>query len=116
MELNAESIRLRTVYYESKDAALVKNTTEFAELLETTQSNISRMMSGEYPLSYIVVKNICHKLGYSPNWFINGDGEPKIKKHGQVGQAIEIQMLRTEVDILASRIKRLEANAGIKIK
>jgi transcriptional regulator with XRE-family HTH domain len=115
MELAPESQRLRIVFGEFKEAGLGKNSTDFATVLDTTQSNISRMMNGEYPLSYTVVKNVCHKLGYSPNWFINGEGNKKNKKEG-VELINEIQMFRTEIDILTNRIKRLEAEVGINKK
>lgn len=107
-----ESKRLLIVFEDCKKAGTVRNATEFAKLIGTDQGNYSKMVNGKKPLNYMVIKNVCYKLGYNPAWFINGEGRRKTEKE-EVKMVTEIQMLRTEIDILSNRIKRVEARTGI---
>lgn len=104
--------KLIIVYKDCKKAGLCINTKEFAKLVGTDQGTISKMMNGKYPVTYPVIKKICFDLKYSPAWLINSEGKPKADKEG-VKLVTEISMLRTEIDIWAGRVKRLEARVGI---
>ena len=81
----------------------------FAKLLETSRSNVMRMISGETPVSIKVIKIVCFKLGYSPEWFIMGTGPKKSKGQDGTKLVTEVQLLRTEMDIMLNKNKQLEA-------
>jgi|SRR5579863_774928 len=115
MTLSDEAKKLRIIYDESKAAGLCKNSIEFSKLIKIDQAEFSRMVNGKYPVTYKVVKNVCHILGYSPAWIILNEGKRKISKE-DVKLVTEISMLRTENEIMAARLLRLEMIAGITYK
>jgi len=107
-KLTPEAKRLRIVYEECKAAGLVRNSSEFAEVLGIDQGSYSKMSNGIYPVNFLVVKNICYKLGYSPAWFINGEGRRKTDKE-DVKLVTEVSMLRSEIDIIKNLYLKLQA-------
>jgi hypothetical protein len=70
-------------------------------------------------VSYYLIRKLCFQLKYSPEWLIIGTGEKKINKPETAKLITEIQMLRTEVDILHARMRVFEVqlnelrNSGI---
>ena len=111
MLVSPESARLRAVYEECKKEGLCKNSKEFASIVGTDQGSFSKMINGIYPISQVVVKNICQKLGYSPAWFIMGEGSPKPEKK-EISLETQISMIQTELQIMAAKLKRLEAKVS----
>jgi plasmid maintenance system antidote protein VapI len=107
-KISAEAKRLNIVYMDCKKAKTASNTTELAAILEVDQSAISRMLNGVYPLNYTVAKNVCMKLGYSPQWFFTGKGDMKVSDK-DVKLITEIKTLRAEINILEQALKRMEA-------
>jgi transcriptional regulator with XRE-family HTH domain len=76
--------------------------TSFAALLGISQSSLSRMMDSRQPITNQVIKIICFKLGYSPEWFINGTGNKKASKD-DVKLITEVSMLRVEMEIMLQK-------------
>lgn len=80
----------------------------FAKMIGVSVRSVQRMIIGEQEINYTVISAVCLKLGYSPEWFILGTGNKKLK--GDEGKLVtEIQMLRAEIDITANLNLRLQA-------
>jgi len=72
------------------------------------QGFISKVINRKQEVSYYLIKKLCFQLKYSPEWLILGTGEKKINKPDSAKLITEIQMLRTEVDILQARMRAFE--------
>ncbi|MDO3624612.1 helix-turn-helix transcriptional regulator [Mucilaginibacter sp. BT774] len=72
------------------------------------QGFISKVINRKQEVSYYLIKKLCFQLKYSPEWLILGTGEKKINKPDSAKLITEIQMLRTEVDILHARMRVFE--------
>lgn len=109
MSATPESRRLQVV---QKDYD--KSARSFAKILGLSPRSCMRMLNGEQDINYMVISVVCLKLGYSPNWFVLGIGDKKLK--GNEAKLItEIQMLRTEMDITSKLNLRLQARlAGVE--
>lgn len=84
------------------------NQVAFARDLKVSQSTVSRILSGERPLTENVIRPICYKWGYSSEWLLLGKGNKKAKID-KANLITEISMLRTEIDILANRLEAMAA-------
>jgi hypothetical protein len=90
-----------------------------ANAIGVDQGFISKVINRKQEVSYYLIKKLCFQLKYSPEWLILGTGEKKINKPESAKLITEIQMLRTEVDILHARmrvfelqLKELQGGAG----
>ncbi|QQL50350.1 helix-turn-helix domain-containing protein [Mucilaginibacter ginkgonis] len=72
------------------------------------QGFISKVVNRKQEISYYLIRKLCFQLKYSPEWLILGTGEKKVTKQASAKLITEIQMLRTEVDILHARMKAYE--------
>jgi len=72
------------------------------------QGFISKVINKKQEVSYYLIRKLCFQLKYSPEWLILGTGEKKINKPETAKLITEIQMLRTEVDILHARMRVFE--------
>lgn len=72
------------------------------------QGFISKVINRKQDVSYYLIRKLCFQLKYSPEWLILGTGEKKINKPDSAKLVTEIQMLRTEVDILHARMRAYE--------
>ncbi|MGZ3755486.1 MAG: hypothetical protein ACXVAY_00945 [Mucilaginibacter sp.] len=72
------------------------------------QGFISKVINRKQEVSYYLIRKLCFQLKYSPEWLILGTGEKKINKPESAKLITEIQMLRTEVDILHARMRAFE--------
>ncbi len=72
------------------------------------QGFISKVINKKQEVSYYLIRKLCFQLKYSPEWLILGTGDKKINKPETVKLITEIQMLRTEVDILQARMRAFE--------
>jgi len=72
------------------------------------QGFISKVINKKQDVSYYLIRKLCFQLKYSPEWLILGTGEKKINKPDSAKLITEIQMLRTEVDILQARMRAFE--------
>jgi len=72
------------------------------------QGFISKVINKKQDVSYYLIRRLCFQLKYSPEWLILGTGEKKINKPDSAKLITEIQMLRTEVDILQARMRAFE--------
>jgi transcriptional regulator with XRE-family HTH domain len=72
------------------------------------QGFISKVINQKQDISYYLVRKLCFQLKYSPEWLILGTGEKKIDKPETAKLITEIQMMRTEVDILHARMRAYE--------
>jgi transcriptional regulator with XRE-family HTH domain len=72
------------------------------------QGFISKVINKKQEVSYYLIRKLCFQLKYSPEWLILGTGEKKINKPETAKLITEIQMLRTEVDILHARMRAFE--------
>src|SRR6201994_5019678 len=72
------------------------------------QGFISKVINKKQDVSYYLIRKLCFQLKYSPEWLILGTGEKKINKPETAKLITEIQMLRTEVDILHARMRAYE--------
>ena len=79
-----------------------------ANTIRVDQGFISKVINRKQELSYYLLKKLCFQLKYSPEWLILGTGEKKINKPDSAKLITEIQMLRTEVDILHARMRVFE--------
>jgi len=87
---------------------LKKSNRAFAAEAETSEGTIRRMKSGERELSYEVMRHVCLKYGYSAEWLVMGLGDKKLT--GQHAKLVtEIQLLRTEIDIVVQLNKQMNA-------
>ncbi|MEO8887297.1 MAG: helix-turn-helix transcriptional regulator [Mucilaginibacter sp.] len=72
------------------------------------QGFISKVINKKQEVSYYLIRKLCFQLKYSPEWLILGTGDKKINKPEAAKLITEIQMLRTEVDILHARMRAFE--------
>lgn len=79
-----------------------------AKAIEVDQGFISKVINRKQEISYYLIRRLCFQLKYSPEWLILGTGAPKINKADSPKLITEIQMLRTEVDILHARMRAYE--------
>jgi len=79
-----------------------------AKAIEVDQGFISKVINRKQEISYYLIRRLCFQLKYSPEWLILGSGEKKINKAESPKLITEIQMLRTEVDILHARMRAYE--------
>jgi transcriptional regulator with XRE-family HTH domain len=81
---------------------------KFAKACGISQSLVSLMLSGDREVNFTVITAVCHDLGYSPEWIIQGTGEKKLDKKDSTKLVTEIQLLRTEVELLHARMRHYE--------
>src|SRR3569623_2126977 len=79
-----------------------------ANTIGVDQGFISKVINRKQEVSYYLIKKLCFQLKYSPEWLILGTGEKKIDKPDSAKLITEIQMLRTELDILHARMRAYE--------
>jgi transcriptional regulator with XRE-family HTH domain len=79
-----------------------------AKAIEVDQGFISKVINKKQEVSYYLIRKLCFQLKYSPEWLILGHGDRKINKAESPKLITEIQMLRTEVDILHARMRAFE--------
>jgi transcriptional regulator with XRE-family HTH domain len=72
------------------------------------QGFISKVINQKQDISYYLIRKLCFQLKYSPEWLILGTGEKNINKPESAKLITEIQMMRTEVDILQARMRAYE--------
>jgi len=72
------------------------------------QGFISKVINKKQEVSYYLIRKLCFQLKYSPEWLILGTGEKKINKPETAKLITEIQMMRTELDILHARMRVFE--------
>ncbi|WP_431200125.1 hypothetical protein ACQ86K_07765 [Mucilaginibacter sp. P19] len=72
------------------------------------QGFISKVINKKQDISYYLIRKLCFQLKYSPEWLILGTGEKIINKPESAKLITEIQMMRTEVDILQARMRAYE--------
>ena len=79
-----------------------------ANAIGVDQGFISKIVNQKQEMSYYLIRKLCFQLKYSPEWLILGTGEKIINKPESAKLITEIQMLRTEVDILHARMRAYE--------
>ena len=79
-----------------------------ANTISVDQGFISKVINRKQEMSYYLIRKLCFQLKYSPEWLILGTGEKMINKPDSAKLITEIQMLRTEVDILHARMRAYE--------
>jgi transcriptional regulator with XRE-family HTH domain len=79
-----------------------------AGLIGVDQGFISKVINKKQEVSYYLIRKLCFQLKYSPEWLILGTGEKKINKPESAKLITEIQMMRTELDILHARMRAFE--------
>src|SRR6201992_1400353 len=79
-----------------------------ANAIGVDQGFISKVINKKQDVSYYLIRKLCFQLKYSPEWLILGTGEKKIDKPESAKLITEIQMMRTEVDILHARMRAYE--------
>lgn len=79
-----------------------------AGLIGVDQGFISKVINKKQDVSYYLIRKLCFQLKYSPEWLILGTGNKQILKTESAKLITEIQMLRTEVDILHARMRAYE--------
>lgn len=79
-----------------------------AHAIGVDQGFISKVINKKQEMSYYLIRKLCFQLKYSPEWLILGTGEKMINKPDSAKLITEIQMLRTEVDILHARMRAYE--------
>jgi len=79
-----------------------------ANLIGVDQGFISKVINKKQDVSYYLIRKLCFQLKYSPEWLILGTGNKQILKTESAKLITEIQMLRTEVDILHARMRAYE--------
>jgi len=79
-----------------------------ANAIGVDQGFISKVINQKQEMSYYLIRKLCFQLKYSPEWLIIGTGEKKLNKPDSAKLITEIQMLRTEVDILQARMRVFE--------
>lgn len=72
------------------------------------QGFISKVINQKQEVSYYLISKLCFLLKYSPEWLILGTGDKKINKTESPKLITEIQMMRTELDILHARMRAFE--------
>jgi transcriptional regulator with XRE-family HTH domain len=76
-----------------------------ANAIGVDQGFISKVINQKQDISYYLIRKLCFQLKYSPEWLILGTGDKIIHKPDSAKLITEIQMLRTEVDILHARMR-----------
>jgi transcriptional regulator with XRE-family HTH domain len=79
-----------------------------ASAIGVDQGFISKVINKKQEVSYYLISKLCFQLKYSPEWLILGTGEKKITKAESPKLITEIQMMRTELDILHARMRAFE--------
>lgn len=79
-----------------------------AHAIGVDQGFISKVINKKQDVSYYLIRKLCFQLKYSPEWLILGTGEKKINKPESAKLITEIQMMRTELDILHARMRTFE--------
>eukprot|EP01037_Dinobryon_pediforme_P011525 gene11525-11621_t len=79
-----------------------------AHAIGVDQGFISKVINKKQDVSYYLIRKLCFQLKYSPEWLILGTGEKKINKPESAKLITEIQMMRTELDILHARMRAYE--------
>jgi transcriptional regulator with XRE-family HTH domain len=79
-----------------------------ANAISVDQGFISKVINKKQDISYYLIRKLCFQLKYSPEWLILGTGDKMIHKQDSAKLITEIQMLRTEVDILHARMRTYE--------
>lgn len=79
-----------------------------ASAIGVDQGFISKVINRKQEMSYYLIRKLCFQLKYSPEWLILGTGDKKINKPETAKLITEIQMLRTEMDILHARMRAYE--------
>jgi transcriptional regulator with XRE-family HTH domain len=79
-----------------------------ANAIGVDQGFISKVINRKQEVSYYLIRKLCFQLKYSPEWLIIGTGEKRLDKPDSAKLITEIQMLRTEVDILHARMRVFE--------
>ncbi|MDB5152049.1 MAG: hypothetical protein JWR54_800 [Mucilaginibacter sp.] len=79
-----------------------------ANAIGVDQGFISKVINKKQEVSYYLIRKLCFQLKYSPEWLIIGTGEKKLNKPDSAKLITEIQMLRTEMDILHARMRVFE--------
>src|SRR6202000_693092 len=79
-----------------------------ANAIGVDQGFISKVINKKQEMSYYLIRKLCFQLKSSPEWLIIGTGEKKINKPDSAKLITEIQMMRTEVDILHARMRAFE--------
>ena len=79
-----------------------------AGVIGVDQGFISKVINRKQDVSYYLIRKLCFQLKYSPEWLILGTGEKKINKPESAKLITEIQMMRTELDILHARMRAYE--------
>ena len=79
-----------------------------ANAISVDQGFISKVINKKQDVSYYLIRKLCFQLKYSPEWLILGTGEKKINKPESAKLITEIQMMRTELDILHARMRAYE--------
>src|SRR6202012_5457657 len=79
-----------------------------ANAIGVDQGFISKVINRKQDISYYLIRKLCFQLKYSPEWLIIGTGEKKINKPESAKLITEIQMMRTELDILHARMRAFE--------
>ena len=72
------------------------------------QGFISKVINRKQEVSYYLIRKLCFQLKYSPEWLILGTGDKMINKPETAKLITEIQMMRTEIDILQARMRAFE--------
>jgi transcriptional regulator with XRE-family HTH domain len=81
---------------------------KFAKACGVSQSLVSLMLSGERDVNFTIIRAVCHDLGYSPEWVITGKGEKLSDGKDATKLVTEIQILRTEIELLHARMRSYE--------
>jgi len=79
-----------------------------ASAIGVDQGFISKVINKKQDVSYYLIRKLCFQLKYSPEWLILGTGEKQIHKPESAKLITEIQMMRTELDILHARMRAYE--------
>src|ERR1700741_2555084 len=79
-----------------------------ANAIGVDQGFISKVINRKQEVSYYLIRKLCFQLKYSPEWLIIGTGAKMLGKPESAKLITEIQMLRTEVDILHARMRVFE--------
>ena len=79
-----------------------------ANTIGVDQGFISKVINRKQEMSYYLIRKLCFQLKYSPEWLILGKGEKMVNKPESAKLITEIQMMRTEVDILHARMRAFE--------
>ena len=82
--------------------------TKFAKACGISQSLVRLMLSGDREVNFTTITAVCHDLGYSPEWVILGTGDKMLNGKEATKLVTEIQILRTEVELLHARMRHYE--------